>query len=344
MLSWLRKSSRARKLSPRAKQALFRNAFDYAPIGMALVRPDGAFVRVNPAFCHMLGYAEPELLGKNFQTLSYAPDFGEGFTDIKALLSGTNTHYSGEKRYVHKSGELIWVMLSVTLVRDYRGHPDYFIAHIVDMRQQKASEQGLKRVQRQLEYKVRERTHELASTNLALKATNHRLEQLAQYDALSGLSNRRELLKFMAYQLQEARRYHIDWCVIMMDIDYFKQINDQYGHIAGDNAVKAVGEILKSCVRETDMASRYGGDEFCLVFPHTTLPNARVIAEKIYKRIKTRAIAGDSGQSFHITCSIGLAEWRFEVASVEQMLSLADKALYLAKSKGRNAIAALLDT
>lgn len=324
-------------------EALFRGAFECAPIGMALVNPEGSFIRVNPALSEMLGYSEDELLGIHISEVTYEADLESDLKAAEGLLSGDDSHYRMEKRYVHKSGHIIWTMLAATLVRSEDGRPDYFVAHIVDISERKAFEQGLNQARQELEDKVHERTRELAVANQKLQESNQLLNQLAQSDPLSGLANRRSLLEFMAYQLEEARRYRVDWCLIMMDIDYFKQINDRYGHLAGDKVIRAIGEILSSNVRETDLASRYGGDEFVLVFPHARLPQVRVIAEKIYKGVKERIIRCDNGDAFRITCSIGMAEWRPEIISVEQMLELADKALYQAKARGRNAIASPLD-
>jgi PAS domain S-box-containing protein len=117
----------------RAEQALgeseerFRNAFDYAPIGMALVATDGRFLQVNRSLCELLGYSEQELLGADFQSLTHPDDLDANLAYMRRIMVGEINSFQMEKRYIHKRGHTVWVLLSVSLLRDGDGQPLYFI-------------------------------------------------------------------------------------------------------------------------------------------------------------------------------------------------------------------------
>lgn len=325
-------------------EELIRSAFDYAPIGKALVGLDGGFMKVNPALCRLLGYSEEEMLSTDFQSLTHPDDLERDQRAFEETLAGEGDYYSIEKRYIHRTGEPIWALLTVKLVHNPDGSPRYFIGQIVDISFQKQAEAELRQARDQLESKVRERTHELAEANRKLEESNRQLQDLASRDTLSGLANRRRLLEAINYQLQDSRRYKVPWCIMMMDIDYFKEVNDKFGHTAGDAAIRAMGRILHDNLRETDIAGRYGGDEFCVMVTHSALHEARIIAAKIHASVGREDIPyGDDG-TFRISCSIGVVEWQPTFTTAEGILEHADQALYLAKAKGRDTIATLPDT
>ncbi|GGI17590.1 PAS domain S-box protein [Oxalicibacterium faecigallinarum] len=112
---------------------LFESAFNYSSIGMALVGLNGRWLKVNPSLCRLLGYTESELLHIDFQTLTYPEDLDTDMTHVGNLLKGEIDSYEMEKRYIHKSGTLIWALLSVSLVRDENGMPSFFISQIQDI-------------------------------------------------------------------------------------------------------------------------------------------------------------------------------------------------------------------
>ncbi|HEY9832135.1 MAG TPA: PAS domain S-box protein [Stenomitos sp.] len=133
----------------RAEQALqqseqrFRNAFDYTAVGMAMSNLDGCFFKVNPAFCRMLGYSEAELLRMNFQAITHPDDLDSSLSHLEQVLAGEIGYFHLEKRYLHKQGHNVWVILSVSLVRDEFDQPLYFIAQIQDISDRKQAEQSL---------------------------------------------------------------------------------------------------------------------------------------------------------------------------------------------------------
>ncbi|MBL7649855.1 MAG: PAS domain S-box protein [Candidatus Hydrogenedentes bacterium] len=131
-------------------QEQFSSAFEHAPIGKALVSPEGRWIRVNRATCDFLGYSEAELQTKGFQDITHPDDLAADMEFVAQMLAGTIPNYRMEKRYIHRDGHLVWALLSVSLVRDHRGEPLYFISQIVDMTETKRAAEELHRSQKQL--------------------------------------------------------------------------------------------------------------------------------------------------------------------------------------------------
>ncbi len=315
-----------------------QEAFDKAPIGKALVSLDGQWINVNPALCHILGYAEDELKQMNFQQITYETDLQLDLDYVAELMSGKRDAYQMEKRYKHKAGHLVWVLLSATVVRDDNKAPRYVIAQILDITYRKLAEEELLRARAELEYRVSERTEELQRVNQQLHETNKKLVELSHTDSMSSLQNRRSLNIHLERVISEASRYDIKFCVMLLDIDNFKHVNDTHGHLQGDTVIGVVGDVLLSHLRETDIAARFGGDEFCVLMPHTSIGRAPAIADKIRQRIEQEVFTTESGEQFTITCSIGIVEYDDSTKNSEKILSRADKALYQAKHLGRNRI------
>jgi len=162
--------------------------------------------------------------------------------------------------------------------------------------------------------------------------------ELAQVDGLTGVANRRFLMEQLKQELDRAERYHTSLSVIMMDLDKFKSFNDSYGHLKGDELLRTFCGMVKSAVRSTDIAGRYGGEEFCIVLPSTSIKGALVIAERIRKSAEELKIPLDGDQPpVGRTVSIGVSEFTAG-ETVEKLLSGADAALYRAKEGGRNRV------
>jgi PAS domain S-box-containing protein len=136
-----KKTSSTPKLPP--ADTLFQNAFEHAAIGMALVAPSGAWLRVNRSVCQITGYSEAELLQRTFQDITHPDDLDLDLSYLKKMLAGEITTFQTEKRYLHKGGTIVWVLLSVSLVRDDEGQPRFFISQIQDITSRKESERQL---------------------------------------------------------------------------------------------------------------------------------------------------------------------------------------------------------
>ena len=179
----------------------------------------------------------------------------------------------------------------------------------------------------------------LRDNSIARRAAESAIRHLAYYDALTGLPNRRLLEDRMEQALASARRRIAKVSVLFIDLDEFKQVNDQRGHEAGDWLLKQVADRMRTALRESDTASRVGGDEFVVLLPDTAkLEDAVNVAHKIREEME-RPFAMDNGVVLKISCSIGVAMYPDQAEEGRDLLRFGDDAMYLAKKQGRNAVA-----
>jgi two-component system cell cycle response regulator len=171
------------------------------------------------------------------------------------------------------------------------------------------------------------------------KADHEELERLVNVDALTGLDNRRAILRRLDEQLKHANRYKEELSLVMVDIDYFKGVNDRYGHITGDEVLVVVAALIRQNIRDADAAGRYGGEEFIIILPKTGLSSALHAAERIRKVIEAAEMRDFAGSMFRITASQGVASHR-PGEGRESFVSRADNALHEAKANGRNRVEA----
>lgn len=182
-----------------------------------------------------------------------------------------------------------------------------------------------------LETKVAERT-------AALLEANRRLEEMAMTDALTGLRNRRSALSLLSEEWTQSGKDGFPLACIMIDADNFKQINDTYGHDAGDVVLQQLSRQLKNSVRTDDIVCRLGGDEFLAICPRTPLEGAMRVAEKIRAEVETLRISAGNGL-WYGSISVGVAVRKEEMSTLEDLLKEADEGVYVAKRNGRNNVA-----
>lgn len=171
---------------------------------------------------------------------------------------------------------------------------------------------------------------ELKLNEQKLSEQNDLLRNQAVIDGLTGLYNHRFLYEYLDGEIKRCDRYKRDLCVIMLDIDYFKNINDTYGHLTGDIILKEISQIIKDNIRQTDIAGRYGGEEFLIILTETTIEQGILAAENIRKIIEKENFI----HNIHITVSNGIKQFNGEKGS--ELVDKADKNLYIAKNSGRN--------
>ncbi|WP_238701823.1 GGDEF domain-containing protein [Mariprofundus erugo] len=183
-----------------------------------------------------------------------------------------------------------------------------------------------------------------------MKEAKAELHFQASHDALTGLYNRRHMMEQLHQGVSQALRYCHSYAVVMLDLDHFKRVNDEFGHAAGDVVLSAMASILRESVRDADIAGRWGGEEFLVLLPHTDLDGARRAAEQWLKRLAMTALSVGDDRYLHVSFSAGVAT--IEPADikdagndvvksvVEQLLHIADKRLYRAKEQGRNRVIA----
>jgi diguanylate cyclase (GGDEF)-like protein/PAS domain S-box-containing protein len=279
----------------------FESAFGNAPIGMALIDLDGDMFQVNDALCRIMGYTECELRVTTLRSLTHPDDLELDRSCLQQLLEGQIPSYQIEKRYRHLWGHYVWVQETVSLVRDQAGKALYLITQLQDISERKESA--------------------------------HRLEFLVDHDFLTGLSNRRHFEQALAQEVERAARYGYPGAVLLIDLDNFKEVNDTFGHMAGDDLLKGIAGLLKHRMRHTDTLARIGGDEFAVLLPQIRAEQAQVVAGEFVKSL-ARQTAMLASQSIRITASVGVA--LFDGLDAMDVLACADLAMYEAKQAGRN--------
>ncbi len=162
------------------------------------------------------------------------------------------------------------------------------------------------------------------------------LEFQSLHDSLTGLDNRRALEQQLEEELKRAARYGHDLSIFLLDLDYFKKINDNYGHKAGDIVLMEVAAVLEDLFRDCDHVARYGGEEFVVVLQETAREKAEKLAERVRKRIAEHPIEIEADIELRIIVTIGIATFPEHANSWERLLDVADKAMYVAKGDGRN--------
>jgi diguanylate cyclase (GGDEF)-like protein/PAS domain S-box-containing protein len=283
-------------------EAHFRNAFDYAAIGMALVSPQGAWLRVNRSLCELVGYSEEELLRSNFQGITHADDVGNDLANLYRLIQGETPTCQVEKRYVHKLGQVVWAMNSVSLVHDSEDNPAHFIFQIQDISERKRAESAL--------------------------------QSLSLIDELTGLYNRRGFLAVTEQYLESFQRSDNGLIVLYADLDGLKGINDSLGHLEGDRALVRTAEILKEAFRSSDIIARLGGDEFVLLASVGVDESAESLTDRLQQKI---ALANaQRNRPYDLSISIGVAHYDpDEACTIEELMGRADRVMYEEKRKKR---------
>lgn len=176
---------------------------------------------------------------------------------------------------------------------------------------------------------------EIATRKIALEAANHSLKLLSRLDRLTDLNNRGYWEETLEQEFQRCRRSSLPSSLMMLDVDHFKRLNDQHGHLAGDKVLRAVATQIKRCQRATDVAGRYGGEEFAVILPDTDLNSAMVVAERLRRQISEMPIEWED-QLLYVTASLGVCEFSDLFQSHQNWLDHCDAALYQAKREGRN--------
>ena len=280
----------------------FRNAFDYAAIGMALVSPQGAWLRVNRSLCELVGYTEKELLNSNFQTVTHADDLGNDLANLYRLIQGETPTCQVEKRYVHRFGQIVWALNSVSLVRDSDDQPAHFIFQIQDITERKRAEAAL--------------------------------QSLSLVDELTGLYNRRGFLAVTEQHLAAIRRNEKVPVILYADLDGLKEINDSLGHHEGDRALVKAAEIFKDTFRSSDILARLGGDEFVVLAAIDSQESTESLATRLQEKFS--ASNASRNRPYDLSISVGLARFDPEAGhSIEDLMARADRAMYEDKRRKR---------
>ncbi len=182
-----------------------------------------------------------------------------------------------------------------------------------------------------------------ADLALANAERYHRAKERAFIDDVTEVYNARFLRQAIQHEIQRAERYAKKLCVLFLDLDRFKLVNDQHGHLVGSQVLRRLSEVLQQCIRQVDTLARYGGDEFTILLVDTGIEEGLAVGERIRRTVADTAFEGGRGATIRLTLSVGAAAYPTHGREHELLLDLADKAMYRAKSLGRNCVCSAAD-
>jgi len=299
-------------------------ALESASEAIVITDATGAIEWANPAFTTLTGYELKEVLGMNPRILkSGMMDVAFYRTLWSTILDGQK--WSGELWNLRKDGNVYCEEMHIAPVRAVNESISNFVAVKHDITERKHAEGEAERAKEGLQLLNRE-----------LTAANEHISKISQTDALTGLANRRTLDERMRYEMARADRLGCGFSVILGDLDHFKSINDEFGHLVGDRVLVATAGVLAEQARPYDLPARFGGEEFMVLLPESTLADAMAIAQRIRSAISGVAVPDLTRQ---ITMSLGISTWRLG-DTLGALVGRADAALYQAKGRGRNRVAA----
>ncbi len=258
---------------------------------------EGKITEISDAFCKISGYTKEQLIGKNHKILKHPEMKSSTFVKLWETITRGDT-WQGEIRNRSKEGECYWLDMVI-----------YPLYNEVD--------------------------EKIGYTAISQNITDKkRVEELSITDQLTQLHNRMYLENSFKTEIRRSKRYNHSFAVIMLDIDYFKEVNDTYGHDVGDNILVSIAKLLSENIRETDILGRWGGEEFLIICPHTTDVEAFVLAEKMRKTLESYPfeIVGKK------TCSFGISVFDLKDEGYKEVVKRSDEALYKAKKNGRNQV------
>ncbi|MBW8012713.1 MAG: diguanylate cyclase [Chloroflexi bacterium] len=283
-------------------QALFEQTND----AVLILRLDQHIMAANGRASDILGYGDGELVGKSRRDILSPENWEDTMVRQYKILSGVRIP-AYEREYIKKNGERIWMEASTSLVIDPEGNPLHFQSIMRDITERKKLEKEL---------------NDLLAE----------MERQAMTDHLTGLLNRRALTEHANAELNRANREKKPLCILLLDIDSLKSINDHYGHLSGDQAIKLLAENLKKWKRQYDWVGRWGGDEFMVVLPGVDVKDAEMIAKRLFSRIGELDFEYNS-EIIKIQISIGVTglDKEDDNDTFDKLLSRADQALYISK-------------
>jgi diguanylate cyclase (GGDEF)-like protein/PAS domain S-box-containing protein len=273
-------------------------AFDYLFDAVVVTDIVGTIIDWNKGSERLYGYSKAEVLGKPVCILHVPEDTAHITEQVIAAVMAEGK-WSGEVRMLHKDGHVGWI--------------ESMCVPIFDENQQMIGALG---INRDISHRVEEA---------------QRLQHLAYHDHLTQVPNRCLLLEKLTQALANAERHSLSFCLLFIDINEFKAINDNYGHTIGDAVLVEFAKRLKQVIRASDTLARFGGDEFVVLLEHTSeITDIQSIAEHMFSLVSQPLCLGNI--SFRLSCSIGTAIYPQDGTSLDTLLAFADKAMYKNKS------------
>lgn len=294
------------------------------------------FVYRNPGWYEMLGYPRHSLDNNVFtwENVIHPEDYPQVMTRFDDYINRRAPHYQIEYRCRKQDGSYLWIEdRGYVIARNADGSVARMVGAHRDIHLRKSSVEQLERRNESLEALVAERTRELSRVNQQLQLQLDENRSLAERDTLTLVANRYRLEKVLLEECERAERFRLPLALIAMDIDDFKSINDRHGHGVGDQTLVRVVECLESCVGPDDLLARWGGDEFMVVLPESSLAMAKTLAANIRHALSDTT----KRNAFNVTLSLGVAE-RQMGETPAALMARADQALYRAKAAGKDGV------
>ncbi len=273
--------------------------------GMFITDTNSVILRVNHAFTRITGYSAEEAIGKTPSLFKSGQQDKDFYASMWKSLNREG-YWAGEILNRRKSGEVYPEQLTITTVKDASGIFTNYVATLTDISERKGLESEL--------------------------------TKQAHLDYLTGLSNRRHFMAQAEVELSRAIRYDTPLSLLMLDIDFFKNVNDTYGHQVGDIVLQVLSKICQDTLRQIDVVGRLGGEEFAVILPETTIEDAIEVAERLRESVAKMEVKLPLGLPIHFMVSIGITTLHDKNVNIDMLLNQADKALYEAKETGRNKV------
>jgi len=299
----------------------------------------GEFLKVNPKGIEMLGYSWDELQEMVFMDVVALEDLNQIREGFEVMGQGKEVRIEGH--LISRGGGRI----PVKLLGDIR--EEFFFVTLKDLRERAQIEEEWKREKNEFSEKIRERDQYLQELQVLRNLYDEKVKEIEKLreeavlftyiDDLTGVYNHRFFIQQLTMEIDRQKRYATPLSLLMIDIDYFKHYNDTNGHLAGDQALRAIALLIQHGVRQTDIIARYGGEEFSAILINAGKEGARKIAERVRKNVAETRFPNESLQpNGDLTVSIGVGTFSATVSTLTDLIREADNALYRAKRAGRN--------
>ena len=282
-----------------------RDLYDHAPCGYHSLDKEGRIVRMNQTELGWLGRSLEDVLGRPY-TEFLSEQSQQVFRERFPEFARDGYIRDLEMELIKGTGSPMPILISATAIRDAQGN---FLA-----------------------------SRTTVFDNTEQKMNEAQLERLARTDVRTSLSNRRDFYERAQQEVARAKRSGKAFSLMLLDVDFFKKINDQYGHAGGDEVLRRLSRVLSDLLREVDTPARLGGEEFVVLMPETPLEGARLVAERVRAGMEATVVELGDGRFIRFTVSIGLAQWADGEDDIDVPLHRADEALYRAKAGGRNQV------
>jgi len=326
--------------SPFDSDRIFSDVLDIISDGVWVWNALTGHVDRSPGWYRMLGYEDGcfdnDVL--TWENIIHVDDYPGVMAHFEDYTTGRVPVYRIQYRCLKADNSELWIEDSGKIVeRTADGSVAMMIGAHTNIHAAKMAQEQLKRHNRllkgqeTLEQIIAERTAELATINLKLEEKIQQVEHIATHDALTGVFNRHMFKNLLEMEIKRSKRYKQPLSLVLADVDLFKNVNDQYGHVVGDQVLCHIANVLGKHLREGDVLSRWGGEEFAIVLPNTTVEQAYDMTDRI------RLILAECSFEalISVTCSFGVTGYLDE-DSVNAIFARVDKALYQAKSNNRN--------